>query len=506
MNGKRNFHKRVNPSDRRSNRNVLRNSKEFTSRCDSLGQSENLVEGKSIQTNDGFSCVGLEMGQNKFTEKCSGETSRLLGHGSFNFNSQNFRNGKTNIDTKFECKTISGKLKDINEEKNREVITPVPQPSRKLRHLPFRTALSQESITNLSKKISVLKGEVTDSGHSSKQTITNKSINMDSEGASSSTSKKKSTSIILPKEQFQVLQERIKNEIENLKFLDNDETSSNNQNEIKCDSDDDIDLNDLGSDVQFLPPDKRKKFLMKYGNKTDCDKNNESKSLKTVKMDKVENIKPDVEIITIDLTKDTTLSEGTEKTDVAYESDYPSLDLEYGSKIDWEDESKFVETKHSLLTNEKPIINLDIDQSKLTVETTQKITDIKNRLSRSLSIGLSHKEIDKETSSKIKMGTNMSNSSNDNSKGSSHEGGEESVDDAETLALASLRCTSERTEVVADRERRRKRRCSDYPGLAFGFSIFSSDTMMKFNIIRNELHNIMNTQLKRVCTTFLFFN
>nr|7BJS_C Chain C, SD21996p [Drosophila melanogaster] len=32
---------------------------------------------------------------------------------------------------------------------------------------------------------------------------------------------------------------------------------------------------------------------------------------------------------------------------------------------------------------------------------------------------------------------------------------------------------------------------------SMGRSIFSSDTMMKFNIIRNELHNIMNTQLKR---------
>ncbi|XP_065170705.1 tropomyosin isoform X6 [Atheta coriaria] len=71
-------------------------------------------------------------------------------------------------------------------------------------------------------------------------------------------------------------------------------------------------------------------------------------------------------------------------------------------------------------------------------------------------------------------------------------------EDPEYEELARLRCTSERTEVVAEREtRRRKRRCADYPGLAFGSSIFSSDTLMKFSIIRNELHNIMNTQLKR---------
>lgn len=71
--------------------------------------------------------------------------------------------------------------------------------------------------------------------------------------------------------------------------------------------------------------------------------------------------------------------------------------------------------------------------------------------------------------------------------------------DPEAAEWLKLRCTSERTEVVAEREyRRQNRRCADYPGLAFGRSIFSSDTMMKFNIIRNELHNIMNTQLKRV--------
>lgn len=72
--------------------------------------------------------------------------------------------------------------------------------------------------------------------------------------------------------------------------------------------------------------------------------------------------------------------------------------------------------------------------------------------------------------------------------------------DPEAAEWAKLRCTSERTEVVAEREyRRQNRRCADYPGLAFGRSIFSSDTMMKLNIIRNELHNIMKTQLKRVC-------
>lgn len=36
--------------------------------------------------------------------------------------------------------------------------------------------------------------------------------------------------------------------------------------------------------------------------------------------------------------------------------------------------------------------------------------------------------------------------------------------DPETLELAKLRCTSERTEVIAEREHRRQKRCADYPG------------------------------------------
>lgn len=71
-------------------------------------------------------------------------------------------------------------------------------------------------------------------------------------------------------------------------------------------------------------------------------------------------------------------------------------------------------------------------------------------------------------------------------------------EDPELEELAKLRCPSERTEIQAEREARRRKRCADYPGLAFGCSIFSSDTMMKFSLIKNELQNITNNQLKRV--------
>ena len=88
-------------------------------------------------------------------------------------------------------------------------------------------------------------------------------------------------------------------------------------------------------------------------------------------------------------------------------------------------------------------------------------------------------------------------------EGSSYSDQEENIyADPETEELAKLRCPSERTEVIAEREtRRRQRRCADYPGFAFGSSIFGSDTIMKFNIIRNELQNIKSSQLKRVSTS-----
>jgi len=87
------------------------------------------------------------------------------------------------------------------------------------------------------------------------------------------------------------------------------------------------------------------------------------------------------------------------------------------------------------------------------------------------------------------MGGSSGNSSGDLGSDSSP-----SSDDKELEELAKLRCPSVSTEVVAQRY---KRRCSDYPGFAFGSSVFSSNTMMKFSIIKNELHNIQNVQLKR---------
>ncbi|XP_018918191.2 uncharacterized protein [Bemisia tabaci] len=72
--------------------------------------------------------------------------------------------------------------------------------------------------------------------------------------------------------------------------------------------------------------------------------------------------------------------------------------------------------------------------------------------------------------------------------------------DPDIEELSKLRCPSVCTEVIAEKEKRRQkrqRRCADYPGLAFGRSVFSSDTMMKFTMIYNELHNTLNSQLKR---------
>lgn len=87
-------------------------------------------------------------------------------------------------------------------------------------------------------------------------------------------------------------------------------------------------------------------------------------------------------------------------------------------------------------------------------------------------------------------------------------GGDKEDEDEEAAELAKLRCASVQTEEVVskakakeEREQRRNQRtnrCADYPGLAFGSAMFGSDTLMKFSIIKNELHNIMRSQLRRV--------
>jgi tropomyosin-1 len=77
-------------------------------------------------------------------------------------------------------------------------------------------------------------------------------------------------------------------------------------------------------------------------------------------------------------------------------------------------------------------------------------------------------------------------------------------DEEEDPELASLRCKSIQTEEIVSQKKekqereKRRNRCADYPGFAFGSAMFGSDTTMKFNIIKNELHNIMKSQLRRV--------
>ncbi|CAB4064493.1 TPM1 [Lepeophtheirus salmonis] len=104
------------------------------------------------------------------------------------------------------------------------------------------------------------------------------------------------------------------------------------------------------------------------------------------------------------------------------------------------------------------------------------------------------------TSSKSSAPTQPSPPSKHSTPPPSSEKSSPDDDDEETVELSRLRCTSVRTEETQEKqkEERRKNRCADYPGLAFGSAMFGSDTMMKFNVIKNELHNIMRSQLRRV--------
>lgn len=88
-----------------------------------------------------------------------------------------------------------------------------------------------------------------------------------------------------------------------------------------------------------------------------------------------------------------------------------------------------------------------------------------------------------------------SNQSNNSSVDVQSESGQ-NESDLETEEFAKMRCSSVQTEVIS--ERRRRNPSAGYPGLAFGSSLFSSGTIMKFRVISNELHNIQNVQLKRV--------
>ena len=60
-----------------------------------------------------------------------------------------------------------------------------------------------------------------------------------------------------------------------------------------------------------------------------------------------------------------------------------------------------------------------------------------------------------------------------------------------------LRCSSLQTELIQDK-RKRRQPSAGYPGLAFNSPMFSG-TIMKFSLIANELKNIQNVWLKRVC-------
>jgi len=311
--------------------------------------------------------------------------------------------------------------------------------------------------------------------------------------------------IVLPTPHYLILQERIRQEITNLKYSD------------IATSVDEEDEDELGSDIQFLPPQKREILVQEASKKRLAAIETESHHANnSSKNSQPERKGSQTEIITIDLTKDSTpppdsaidtpnssincdkSSEATERTldfriggsqnvsapplAVSYEDDYPSLDLD-PHPIQWDDGldlksrpfihknparnpiiASDLESRSSLLDD----VVIRVDRGKLRTETQQVLTAIRSRLGGVLSL-----------------------------EGSEPAAESSPVDEDEELA--TLRCRSERTEVASERESRRRQRCNDYPGLAFGSSIFSSDTMMKFNIIKNELHNIIKTQLKRVC-------
>jgi hypothetical protein len=71
----------------------------------------------------------------------------------------------------------------------------------------------------------------------------------------------------------------------------------------------------------------------------------------------------------------------------------------------------------------------------------------------------------------------------------------EEEQDAETMELAKLRCTSERTEVIAEREHRRQKRCADYPGHLY--------TNLSTSLAMSQLTKFIFTQVLHLGVLFL---
>lgn len=155
--------------------------------------------------------------------------------------------------------------------------------------------------------------------------------------------------------------------------------------------------------------------------------------------------------------------------------------------------------------NVGPVVALGTSASEcVTVETVKKVKKSrKDRERNSDGSKKSSRNPDSHKKRRVKVAqTDYSTIERTDAEGAASEDLVDFDNDPDDAEWANLRCTSQSTEVVQEREQRRQKRCADYPGLAFGRSVFSSDTLMKFSIIRNELHNIMKTQLKRV--TFFF--
>ncbi|XP_055342220.1 tropomyosin isoforms c/e-like isoform X1 [Paramacrobiotus metropolitanus] len=62
---------------------------------------------------------------------------------------------------------------------------------------------------------------------------------------------------------------------------------------------------------------------------------------------------------------------------------------------------------------------------------------------------------------------------------------------------SSVRCKSQSVEQISSQHKQAQTRKSRFPGLALGSSLMKSPAEMKFQIIGNELHNIINVHMKR---------
>lgn len=168
----------------------------------------------------------------------------------------------------------------------------------------------------------------------------------------------------------------------------------------------------------------------------------------------------------------------------------PNLHL---STEDINEDEQTIDKKRTKFKNSKFRKDNSVDNSRFSSKNSSRTNSINNSRDNSRDgSNDSLNDVDSLKDSISSKNNNRKRNNNGKRKNKRQSSKDDLMDEKENQD--DLTCSSEPIEILNERE---KKRSIGYPGLAFG-TIFSSNTMMRFRLISNELHNIQNVQLKRV--------